>query len=57
METKTIVSRCSASQCRFNQDQNCTAGQIEVSVSAEKAECLTFSPRAEGAAQQDRAQQ
>lgn len=46
-ETSTTVSRCDASSCRFNSDMKCTAGQIEVSMSAQKAECLTFAPKSD----------
>jgi len=43
-ESQSLVSRCDATTCRFNDDMNCTAGQIEVSMSAQTAQCLTFSP-------------
>ena len=47
MNDTTTVSRCDATTCRFNSDLKCMAGQIEVSLSAGQAQCLTFSP-AEG---------
>lgn len=56
-DTQSIVSRCDATACRFNSDQKCTAGQIEVSMSANQAQCLTFSPRADAQGQQPSAQQ
>ena len=43
-ESQSLVSRCDATTCRFNDDMNCTAGQIEVSMSGQTAQCLTFSP-------------
>lgn len=56
-DTQSIVSRCDATACRFNSDQQCTAGQIEVSMSADSAQCLTFTPRADAQGQQPSAQQ
>ncbi|MCD0170241.1 DUF1540 domain-containing protein [Deinococcus sp. 23YEL01] len=43
-DTQSMVSRCDATTCRFNEDMNCTAGQIEVSMSGQTAQCLTFAP-------------
>ncbi|PTA67474.1 DUF1540 domain-containing protein [Deinococcus arcticus] len=43
-EPQSMVSRCDATTCRFNEDMNCTAGQIEVSLSGQTAQCLTFTP-------------
>lgn len=43
-DTQSMVSRCDATTCRFNDDMNCTAGQIEVSMSGQTAQCLTFAP-------------
>ncbi|ALW89762.1 DUF1540 domain-containing protein [Deinococcus actinosclerus] len=43
-ESQSLVSRCDATTCRFNDNMNCTAGQIEVSMSGQTAQCLTFSP-------------
>ncbi|MBZ9715206.1 DUF1540 domain-containing protein [Deinococcus multiflagellatus] len=43
-EPQSMVSRCDATTCRFNDDMNCTAGQIEVSLSGQTAQCLTFTP-------------
>ncbi|MFC6619371.1 DUF1540 domain-containing protein [Deinococcus radiophilus] len=51
---QSVVSRCDAVTCRFNRDQNCTAGQIEVSLSADQARCLTFSPAQDASAESDR---
>ncbi|GGL99342.1 DUF1540 domain-containing protein [Deinococcus aerophilus] len=57
MNENTTVSRCDATSCRFNNDQKCTAGQIEVSMSAGQAQCLTFSPSKDAQGEQPRTQQ
>lgn len=56
-DNSTVVSRCDATHCRFNEGQRCQAGQIEVSSSAQHAECLTFAPREEAQASSPSAQQ
>ena len=44
-ETQTsVVGSCSATNCTYNRDQKCTAGQIEVSFSANSATCATYTP-------------
>lgn len=48
----SVVSRCDATPCRFNEDGECHAGQIEVSLSGDRAQCLTFSPRDDGPSEQ-----
>ena len=40
----SVVSRCDATTCRYNEQEQCMAGQIEVSLSGQMAQCLTFSP-------------
>ncbi|MBZ9753625.1 DUF1540 domain-containing protein [Deinococcus sp. HMF7620] len=55
-DSTTIVSRCDATTCRFNSDMACTAGQIEVSLSAQQAQCLTFSPASDAQSDQPSAQ-
>lgn len=57
MNEQTVISRCDASTCRFNSDHKCTAGQVEVSMSANKAECLTFAPKNDDQGKQPAAQQ
>ncbi len=57
MNDTTTVSRCDATTCRFNSDMKCTAGQIEVSMSAQQAQCLTFSPAEGDQSQRPTAQQ
>ena len=57
MNENTTVSRCDASSCRFNSDHKCTAGQIEVSMNAEKAECLTYSAKSDANTTQPSAKQ
>lgn len=56
-ENTTTVSRCDASSCRFNEDHKCNAGQIEVSMSAQKAECLTYSAKSDAQTTQPSAKQ
>ncbi|UBV42927.1 DUF1540 domain-containing protein [Deinococcus taeanensis] len=43
-EHQSMVSRCDATTCRFNDDMECTAGQIEVSLSGQSAQCMTYTP-------------
>ncbi|WP_119675232.1 DUF1540 domain-containing protein [Deinococcus sp. RM] len=43
-DDKSMVSRCDATTCRFNDDMACTAGQVEISMSGQTAQCMTFSP-------------
>ena len=40
----SVVSRCDATNCRYNENEQCMAGQIEVSFSGQMAQCMTFSP-------------
>jgi hypothetical protein len=40
----SVVSHCDATTCRHNENEQCMAGQIEVSLSGQMAQCLTFSP-------------
>jgi hypothetical protein len=40
----SVVGACTVTDCRFNEDSECHAGQIEVRVSASGAECGTYSP-------------
>lgn len=40
----SVVSRCDAVSCRYNEEHECRAGQIEVSISGQMAQCLTYSP-------------
>lgn len=46
----SVVGTCEATNCRYNQDRQCTAGQIEVSFSAGSASCATYTPSNEAAA-------
>lgn len=56
-ETNTSISRCDATSCRFNSDHKCIAGQVEVSMSADKAHCLTYSAKDDAQGKQPSAQQ
>jgi hypothetical protein len=40
----SVVSRCGATNCRYNENEQCMAGQIEVSFNGQMAQCMTFSP-------------
>ncbi|THF69995.1 DUF1540 domain-containing protein [Deinococcus sp. Arct2-2] len=47
--SKSLVSRCDATSCRYNEAMECHAGQIEVQMvmgemGAQMAHCMTFSP-------------
>ncbi|ANE43473.1 MAG: hypothetical protein JWQ08_2762 [Deinococcus sp.] len=47
--SKSLVSRCDATSCRYNEDMQCHAGQIEVQMvmgemGAQMAHCMTFAP-------------
>ncbi|MFC4425714.1 DUF1540 domain-containing protein [Deinococcus navajonensis] len=44
-QATSLVSRCDATICRYNEDTQCVAGQIEVSMSGQMAQCLTFTPQ------------
>ncbi len=54
-ENTSVVASCDATSCKYNEQRKCTAGQIEVSMSADKAECLTFSPADASTGMGDRA--
>lgn len=41
----SVVGRCDATSCRHNEDQECRAGQIEVAMSGQMAQCLTYTPQ------------
>ena len=42
----SVVGACSVTDCRFNEDHECHAGQIEVSVGPDGAHCATYTPEA-----------
>ncbi|MFC4637064.1 DUF1540 domain-containing protein [Deinococcus hohokamensis] len=44
-QATSLVSRCDATICRYNEDTRCVAGQIEVVMSGQTAQCLTFTPQ------------
>ncbi len=41
----SVVGQCDVTQCRYNEEHQCHAGQIHVSMSNEGAACMTYSPR------------
>lgn len=38
------VADCAATECRHNEDQNCTAGEIQLTVNEGRATCATYAP-------------
>ena len=40
----SVVSSCTVTDCRFNEEHECHAGQIEVKVGTDGAHCGTYSP-------------
>ncbi|NNC28687.1 DUF1540 domain-containing protein [Longimicrobium terrae] len=40
----SVVGACTVTDCKFNENHECHAGQIEVRVSSNGAECGTYSP-------------
>ena len=42
----SVVGSCSVTDCRFNEDHECHAGQIEVRVGPDGAHCGTYQPEA-----------
>lgn len=44
-QATSLVSRCDATLCRYNEETRCVAGQIEVGMSGRSAQCLTFTPQ------------
>ena len=40
----SVVSSCTVTDCRFNEEHECHAGQIEVKVGPDGAHCGTYSP-------------
>lgn len=41
----TVVGACKISECLYNSDLICTAGEVSVGPGTRKAQCLAFSPR------------
>ncbi|PYE54941.1 DUF1540 domain-containing protein [Deinococcus yavapaiensis] len=41
----SVVGQCDVTRCRYNEDHQCHAGQIQVSMSSEGAACMTYTPR------------
>lgn len=44
-EQLSVVGQCDVTHCRYNEERQCHAGQIHVSMSSEGAACMTYSPR------------
>ena len=45
MAGESIVARCEARTCLFNQARHCTAGAIELALNNGMPQCATFAPR------------
>lgn len=41
----SAVASCSATDCTYNENRECHAGEIQVEMSAQRAICGTYSPR------------
>lgn len=41
----STVASCAATDCRHNDDRNCTAGEIELQMQGEQVVCATYSPQ------------
>ena len=40
----SVVGSCSATDCTFNEERECHAGEIVVQINGRQAECGTYSP-------------
>ncbi len=40
----SVVAACSATDCTYNQERECHAGEIRVEVGAQGAVCATYTP-------------
>lgn len=45
-EQTSAVAACSVTDCRFNENHDCHAGEIRVEVGSQGAVCATYSPEA-----------
>jgi hypothetical protein len=43
-EAPSAVASCSATECKFNENRNCHAGEIEVRMERGGAMCATYEP-------------
>ncbi|SMB80276.1 DUF1540 domain-containing protein [Deinococcus hopiensis] len=41
----SVVGSCDATNCRYNENRECHAGQIQVSLSGGTAQCMTYDPQ------------
>ncbi|WP_245588481.1 DUF1540 domain-containing protein [Deinococcus pimensis] len=53
MEGMSIVASCDATDCRYNENRECHAGQIQVSMSGRTAQCMTYDPTGDNAGMGD----
>ena len=49
----SVVGSCDATNCRYNENRECHAGQIQVSLSGGMAQCMTYDPQGTGAGMGD----
>lgn len=42
----TVITACAATTCRYNENQQCTAGTIQLVVKNDMPACGSFAPRA-----------
>lgn len=40
----SMVGSCDATDCRYNENRECHAGQIQVAMSGNMAQCMTYDP-------------
>lgn len=43
-EQTSVVLACGATDCRYNELRECHAGQIEIGLSGDAAQCMTYDP-------------
>ncbi|MBB6096772.1 hypothetical protein HNR42_000184 [Deinobacterium chartae] len=49
----SMVASCDATDCRYNQERQCHAGQIQVGSQGGMAQCMTYDPQGEGSGMSD----
>lgn len=49
----SIVGACGATDCRYNENRECHAGQIEVGMNGNMAQCMTYDPSGDQSGMRD----
>lgn len=49
----SVVGSCDATNCRYNDNRECHAGQIQVSLVSGMAHCMTYDPQGSGTGMMD----